>query len=534
AKLGQHIQLIGRVYRAFPEKNQETYLHGIQMDVNNLIHLPNRRDHETLSETITAIITSNMSPWNTSQAIVDLLDGIVPLSIYRKLKLALLLSAVSVAPSDSRKQVVEKETTSIRRSIHVLVVMNGRDTIVPALMASMAALKSYIFWDHGEETIRKELYSLRQPKKSSTGEIRGSEMSTAKDGIVLFELDQLDKKAQAQIIPVLTTVDGSDIGIQRDNLSQQLDLICCCWATHTSFYLPSKKSKSTDSIFDEDITGPAHRVPLNEKFDIVVGQHELDAVSDVALSVAKHSLRRHMQDDEGDGGPSRQLSREDLSQYVQIASTIQVRLSTDCEQLLRAYFQVMRKKASGSDINSLSSLSTMSTLLNVASCHAKVCLRSVANRYDALVRYAPSFAHRVSPVQDDHNPHLITQSSALLLTTHSIMIMEETIAARFGTSCLGFAPLLDGKENVARLYARSEPIDVMSVQGQDHTASHVPVFDSCFEMDEDMDDFSTVVTAAAVDTDVPMNLQETRDQVMEAMYAHLTRVISEYADSVDV
>ncbi|OAQ35960.1 hypothetical protein K457DRAFT_1870113 [Linnemannia elongata AG-77] len=501
AKLGQHIQLIGRVYRAFPEKNQETYLHGIQMDVNNLIHLPNRRDHETLSETITAIVTSNMSPWNTSQAIVDLLDGIVPLSIYRKLKLALLLSAVSVAPSDSRNQVVEKETTSIRRSIHVLVVMNGRDTIVPALMASMAALKSYIFWDHGEETIRKELYSLRQPKKSSTGEIRGSEMSTAKDGIVLFELDQLDKKAQAQIIPVLTTVDGSDIGIQRDNLSQQLDLICCCWATHTSFHLPSKKSKSTDSIFDEDITGPAHRVPLNEKFDIVVGQHELVAVSDVALSVVTHTLRRHMQDDEGDGGPSRQLSREDLTQYVQIASTIQVRLSTDCEQLLRAYFQVMRKKASGSDINSLSSLSTMSTLLNVASCHAKICLRSVANRYDALV---------------------------------SIMIMEETIAARFGTSCLGFAPLLDGKENVTRLYAQSEPIDVMSVQGQDHTASHVPVFDSSFEMDEDMDDFSTVVTAAAVDTDVPMNLQETRDQVMEAMYAHLTRVISEYADSVDV
>lgn len=50
------------------------------------------------------------------------------------------------------------------------------------------------------------------------------------------------------------------------------------------------------------------------KFDIVVGQHELDAVSDVALSVATHTLRRHMQDDEEDGGPSRQLSREDLSQ----------------------------------------------------------------------------------------------------------------------------------------------------------------------------------------------------------------------------
>lgn len=33
---------------------------------------------------------------------------------------------------------------------------------------------SYIFWDHGEETTRKALYSLHQPKKSSTGEIRGN------------------------------------------------------------------------------------------------------------------------------------------------------------------------------------------------------------------------------------------------------------------------------------------------------------------------------------------------------------------------
>lgn len=52
----------------------------------------------------------------------------------------------------------------------------------------------------------------------------------------------------------------------------------------------------------------------DRKFDIVVGQYELDAVSDVALSVATHTLRRHMQDDEGEGGPSKQLSREDLSQ----------------------------------------------------------------------------------------------------------------------------------------------------------------------------------------------------------------------------
>jgi hypothetical protein len=72
-KLGERIQLIGRVYRSFPEKNQGTYLHGIQMDVNNVLHLPRRREPEMLSETIAEIFTSNMSPWNTSQAIVDLL-----------------------------------------------------------------------------------------------------------------------------------------------------------------------------------------------------------------------------------------------------------------------------------------------------------------------------------------------------------------------------------------------------------------------------------------------------------------------------
>lgn len=52
----------------------------------------------------------------------------------------------------------------------------------------------------------------------------------------------------------------------------------------------------------------------DRKFDLVVGQHELDAVSDVALSVATHTLQRHMHDDEGHSGPSTQLSREDLAQ----------------------------------------------------------------------------------------------------------------------------------------------------------------------------------------------------------------------------
>ena len=52
---------------------------------------------------------------------------------------------------------------------------------------------------------------------------------------------------------------------------------------------------------------------LSRKFDIVVGQHELHAVSDVSLQIASHTLWRHMQDDQT-VELSQQLGREELSQ----------------------------------------------------------------------------------------------------------------------------------------------------------------------------------------------------------------------------
>ncbi|KAG0274289.1 hypothetical protein BGZ95_009935 [Linnemannia exigua] len=453
ASLGAHIQAIGRLHRSFPGKNRDKYQHGVEMEVNNVLLLPRHHDPETLSEPIEAIVTSDMSPWNISQAIVDLLG------------VFLMGARFNFAPSDSKSPVIEKDASPIRRSIHVLVVMNGRDTVVPSLMASIASLKSCIFWNHGEENARKKLYNIYQSKnkKSIEGEIQASEISVVKDGIVLLELDRLDKKAQAHITPILTTANGSDIGIQSDNISQKLDLTCCCWATHTSISQPSKQFMSTVPGSEEIGSGLAHGVALNEKFDIVVGQNELEAASDVSLAVASHTLRRYMQDDD-DG-------------YDGLT-----------------YFQVMRKKGSGPEINTFSSLSTMSTLLNVATCHAKICLRSIANIRDALV---------------------------------SIMMMEETIAARFGTSCLGFAPLLDGKENLTQLYAQSELSDVLSDQDG---LFHVPVFESNFGLNED----KAGTANRAADTDVPMSLQDTRDQAMDIMYAHLIRVISEYADSVDM
>ncbi|KAI1317396.1 Minichromosome maintenance domain-containing protein 2 [Mortierella claussenii] len=476
---------------------QETYHNGITIDVNN-IQRENSQDPATipacfasiingkqklLSDSATSVTAAsdrkcihricwdigNMSPWNTSQAIVDLLDHIAPKDIYRKLKLALLLSAVSL--SEERELDEHSSPTpkcQIRASVHVLVVKNNYDTVIPALIASMASCKRSV-----------------------------------KDGILRFELDQLDKKRLNHLAPILSTVEGSDIRIQCNDSIQALNLVCCCWSTFTRIKLDHHRKIENDGEMDEDSQSQKlnHGIPMVDAFDIVVLQDEMEGVSEVSQKVARHITQQLA--DEFPVRASDHLYSEDLPQYIKMASKIQVRLSSECEQLLRSYFQVLRVKGSGLDRNELSSISVMSTLLKLAACHAKLCFRSVAVTDDALV---------------------------------SIMMLEETLAARFSmsrihdslyggpnykeghffnphpllklldASQLGFVPLLDGKENVARLYGC--PLAPDSVQDEE-LGSTVPMLD-CSEYDKDAD-------VHMMDVLVPLDLQRARDLIAERM-----------------
>ncbi|KAI7819226.1 hypothetical protein BC939DRAFT_460606 [Gamsiella multidivaricata] len=179
---------------------------------------------------------------------------------------------------------------------------------------------------------------------------------------------------------------------------QALGLTCCCWSTYTSTSNSmSRKTGEKEAGADELISGPARGVPMIHAFDVVILQNEMDGTSKISESIAAHTIRCHSGDPTDMAGE--RLSLCDLSQYIQLASKVKVRLSMECEELLNAYFRVMRGKGSGLDTNELSSISVMSTLLRLATCHAKLCFRSVAVTDDALI---------------------------------SIMMMEETIAARFG------------------------------------------------------------------------------------------------------
>ncbi|KAF9291566.1 Minichromosome maintenance domain-containing protein 2 [Mortierella alpina] len=430
---GESIQLLGRLSRSMVQKAEGTYLHGIRVEVNNVLKVSSPEDIG-VPKPIESILRSNMSPWNTSQAIVDLLDYITPGNAYRKLKLALLLSAVSI---EDRDCTLDKEAGNV-------------------------------YWDHGPDASRQSLYTIHQTRKAFTGCINAEVLCAARKGILLLDLNLLDKKSTQCLSACM---DRDDIYVQCEDNKLSMDVRCCCWSLHTNASSNSAALNIDGAPPGEMNTKPAEPAPLVELFDLVIAQAESNAASDISQAIATHTMRRHMSDHSDK--PGALLSRMAFSSYIRSASNIH------CEDLLKAYFQVMRKKGSALDTNEFSSVAVMSTLLNLAACHAKLCFREVSEAGDALV---------------------------------SIMMVEETMAARF-----------DGKENIGLLYgAHWSPDSVFhTVQGQEELT--VPVVG--------LQEYDCDVNEPLPDAGGSVNIEEARDRCMERMYAHLMQVIAERSNA---
>ncbi|KAK3819891.1 MAG: hypothetical protein J3Q66DRAFT_438993 [Benniella sp.] len=339
--LGEHVRLLGKISRVFAEEDRLRYNHGIRFEVNNILREPDCRQAR-VPDAIAALIYRNTSAWNTSQSIIDLLDGIAPKHVvYRRLKLALLLSAVSIPEHDDNEEHKVTRKTDIRSSVHVLVVKNSFDTIVPALIASLATSRRNVYWDYGDDTLRRPLYHVCKPSSTFSGSLQGitkhrghpcckqliiekflttrtlamipaSLLGRAKDGILLFELDQLDKKSLSHVAPILNAVDGSEIYIQREDSIQAQDLICCCWSTYMTFSPNMPRNYGKETKAEDALTGPACGITMIEAFDIVVLQNEPVEVSDVSQAVATHTMERFSSDIPS--SVSQCLSTEQLSQ----------------------------------------------------------------------------------------------------------------------------------------------------------------------------------------------------------------------------
>ncbi|KAG0354634.1 hypothetical protein BG005_006324 [Podila minutissima] len=294
--LGEEIQLLGNLTRVFPEKSKgnaasRAYMSGILFEVNNVIR-PHPPEHQ-MPECISSVLE----------------NGVVPSHVYRKLKLALLLSAVSLEDGseyqDQKTQPPTVPKDKVRPAIHVMVLMNGYDTIVPHLVHNLAAGKS----QHFGSSERRDTFAFDQP------------------------------------------------------------------------------------VGQEGPIGSHARL-----FDLVILQQETPGATEISELIAMAVLEKSLAPDSACDLIGQNLTRDDFSHYIRMASKVRVRLSKSCYQLLQEYFQILRK---GLATNHLQSVATMSTLLRIAACHAKLSFRTVADMDDALDRDEERDLPRMCPPSID-------------------------------------------------------------------------------------------------------------------------------------
>ncbi|KAF9309826.1 hypothetical protein BG003_009234 [Podila horticola] len=490
--LGEKIQLIGNLTRVFPEKSKgnaisQVYKHGILLEVNNVLR-PRPPEYQ-MPECIGSVLE----------------NGVVPSHVYRKLKLALLLSAVSLEVGgehqDQKPQPPTVSKDEVRPAIHVMVLMNGYDTVVPHLVHTLACGKRSVRWDHGVEASRRPLFSVTKATETDQGAVEANILGRARDGLLLLSINQLDKRSRSDLTQVLH---GHDIQIQRHGVTQALDLKCSCWAFYSQTYKGPSRSTPIrlDGFQDEnEMEGPATNVPMHELFDLVILQHETPGATEISKSIVMAVLEKRLAPDSAADLIGQNLTRDDFSQvstrgsfggqgadneiypstdtlplssslsmqYIRMASKVQVRLSSSCYCLLQEYFQILRK---GLATNHLQSVATMSTLLRIAACHAKLTFHTVADVDDALVS-------RGYPLM---TPLFIPMST--------------------GKSRLGFVPLPDGEENVVRLYGNHAVVPTLETE----------------DRNEERD----------LPRMCPRSIEDERDEMLAKMRKHLLQVIRDH------
>ncbi|KAF9166982.1 hypothetical protein DFQ26_006246 [Actinomortierella ambigua] len=116
---------------------------------------------------------------------------------------------------------------------------------------------------------------------------------------------------------------------------------------------------------------------------------------------------------------------------------------------------------------------------------------------------------RPSMTQEDFSSLCLRPTSNMEDALVSIMMMEETAAARYGISRLGFIPLSEGEENLTRLYRVSEQWHNF-YNGEDQSVPDI------HDPDQEFFASNTVYSLVAQ-----------RDRLLARMHHHLLRVISE-------
>ncbi|KAI8813211.1 hypothetical protein BJ742DRAFT_789414 [Cladochytrium replicatum] len=401
-------------------------------------------------------LQSELSPFRFTQRLVDAfcVDA-VPSTVWRKLKLMLLISLVSVPPTtetvaarlsriankaapDNIETDVDDEddeaVEAIRKAVHVFVHADCRDPLLWRLLRRAASFRRNAEWypnvnltDHGD----------RVPALCANA------IDEAKNGVLLVNNDFV-KRRDAQNLytalqqPITRLVSTGGRSITKGTSSGSMGYMkshaswtaaremgagdgACVLMSETRFASwvvcegGSKKGRSDkkDGFEDRGFGGSEINIPpFAREFDAMV---RLQGASDQADRKISQMILLESFDVESEDAAD--VSESELMKWIYSASSLHVKISDPCQALLQAYFSASRRMNGES-----MSVGMMETLTRIAISHTKLCMRTEASVDDAVV---------------------------------SIMLVEESTAAGRGgpTPVLGFHPLPKDSLNIFALYS---------------------------------------------------------------------------------
>ncbi|CAG8485107.1 8331_t:CDS:10 [Cetraspora pellucida] len=484
-EIGHVVEVIGLVGRHFPgldEINLEVdsrfcsklwYDNGLHVEVNNIKKIIMNEmisahsysfNYEQypfgLPNYINNLRKLNLSGWGFTQRLVDVFcEDIVPRFAYRKIKLFLLLSLVALS---------ERQTKHcISPSIHIMTISDGYNSIIPKMIRHVSKLKRHEEWTYGNGQKKHPLFII-QNGNGTTKEnfIESNILARSQGGILMVNLDSLNKRDVESLRLVMSK--SSSLSTQNRYHKLSINANTCCWGW--SVAKPTGKVINPRTTDDEGIESVCNDPikPIIDTFDLVTYLKEcVDSEANGLL--VDHLLDKEMLN------PERSqfgLSFDDLHQFISIASNIDVKLSTECKDLIRKYFLMCRRLKGASQ-----GFASSTALL-------ELCLQSVGSVDDALV---------------------------------SILVVEETLVSKYGSSAsvLGFVPLLDDQENLHKLYACQN-----STFGEPISNNKKSSFAQGVNDQQDTNEYFSYLC----------HVSKQDNEKMSRFYQHLVRVLKSFGD----
>ncbi|KNC98826.1 uncharacterized protein SPPG_05803 [Spizellomyces punctatus DAOM BR117] len=441
------------------------------------------RGTDLLPQVFLRMQQANLSPYAFSQKLVDsFCHDVVPRTMWRKAKLAMLLSLVSLPSSGD----IMPDLRSQRQSVNLLYTVDLTTPVLLRLILRAASLRRNQIWTHGIHSKHDPLLQISDSGKLQHQRIQASPLTQARDGVLFVELDKLSRKQVASLSEAVATPILR--GLAHGEQIVPLHANVCVWGSACTHNAKNKRWDPEEKTSLEKTVKEAVK-PLLSKFDVVLNmcqsstksKHD-EIISGHILSQEMRKLNDQQHGDELTADPF-YVSHEDFVQFVHAASNITVKLSLECQTFLRSYFSALRRLVGNIPSAADSMLAKMETLIRLACCHAKLCLRDTALIDDGLV---------------------------------SILFVEETMAAAHGISILGFNSLPNDQENLHVLFGSGEQTE-KSGQRVPEREEDVMVLDSDSESDSNDDDFG----AASVS-----------EMAFNRLYAHTISILDRFSSEL--